>query len=111
MGMSPSTDPQASDGSQPPDWQQVQTLGVAEVVMAILAARKTMPSATAAVVSRERHGKGFQVRVHLMEDIESSARNTEGPGEAEGAVAIFVARTLGQDLIDAFGDRDVIILK
>jgi hypothetical protein len=111
MGMSPSADPQAGEGSRPPDWQQVQTLGVAEVVMAILAARKTMPSATAAAVSRERHGKGFQVRVRLIEDIESSEGNTEGPDGAEGAVAIFIARVLGQDLVDAFGDRDVIILK
>ena len=121
--MSPSTDPPAGDGPLPPDWQQVQTLGVADVVMTILRARKTMPLATAAAVSRERHGSGFRVRVSLLEGAPSPAGNpentenwdnpgsSENPGGHEGAVAIFVTRELGKDLADAFGGRDVIILQ
>jgi hypothetical protein len=98
--MSPSEPP-------PPYWQQVQTLGVADVVMTILQARKTMPSATAAAVSRDRHGKGFRVHVHLLD----SDRTAEARYGTEGAVAIFLARELGDDLVEAFGSEDVIILK
>jgi len=94
-----------------PDWQQVQTLGVAEIVMTILEARKTLPSATAAAVSREKHGGGFRVRVSLLEDIPSADGDPQDPGRPQGVVAIFAARRLGQDLADAFGDKDVIILK
>jgi hypothetical protein len=118
--MSPSADPPDDDGPPSPDWQQVQTLGVADVVMTILRARKTMPLATAAAVSRERHGGGFRVRVSLLKGAPSPAGNPDNPdnpGSAEkpdgheGAVAIFVARELGKDLTDAFGGRDVIILQ
>jgi hypothetical protein len=98
-------------GPPSPDWQQVQTLGVAEIVMAILDARKTMPSATAAAVCREKHGGGFRVRVSLLEDMPSADGNQPDPGSPQGVVAIFTARRLGQDLTDAFGDKDVIILK
>jgi hypothetical protein len=124
--MSPSMEPSADGGLPLPDWQQVQTLGVADVVMAILRARKTMPLATAAAVSLERHGGGFRVRVSLIEGVPSPAGNpenpenpenpdnpgsSENPGGHEGAVAVFVARELGKDLADAFGGRDVIILQ
>jgi hypothetical protein len=84
----------------------VQTLGVADVVTAILRARKALPSATSAAVSRENHGSGFRVHVHLLD-------GSEPPEEhyaPEGAVAIFLARELGTDLADAFGAEDVIVL-
>jgi hypothetical protein len=90
----------------PTNWQQVQTLGVTEVVTAILRARKTLPSATSAAVSRESHGTGFRVHVHLLD-------GTEPPEDhytPEGAVAIFLARELGTDLAEAFGGSDVIVL-
>jgi len=108
--MPPSTDPPVS-GGPPSDWQHVQTLGVSEVVMTILEARKTMPSATAAAVTREKHGGGFRVRVRLLEDTPPTDGNPQDPADAEGLAAIFVTRQLGQDLTDAFGDKDVIILK
>lgn len=79
--------------------------------MTILEARKTMPSATAAAVSRERHGKGFRVCVSLMEGTEPPERDPEDPHGVEGAVAVFLARELGKDLTDAFGNADVIVLK
>ncbi len=56
----------SGDGASP-DWQEVQTLRVADVVMTILKARKAMPSATAAAVSRARHGDGYRVLVSLLE--------------------------------------------
>jgi hypothetical protein len=100
-----------SGGSPSPDWQQVQTLGVAEIVVTILEARKTMPSATAAAVSREKYGGGFRVHVSLLEDMPSPDENPRDPGSPQWVIAIFAARRLGQDLTDAFGDKDVIILK
>lgn len=110
MGMSSSADSSTGDAPSP-YWQQVQTLGVAEVVMTILEARKTMPSATAAAVSYERHGGGFRVRVRLMDGTPPSDVSPQDPGDTKGVIAIFVARHLGKDLTDAFGDKDVIILK
>jgi hypothetical protein len=118
--VSAGTDPAIDDGQPSPDWEQVETLGVAEVVMTILGARKTMPSATAATVSRERHGDAFHVRVSLVKGPPSlpdgnprdpgsrDPGSTDGPGEV---IADFVARQLGKDLADAFGNNDVIILK
>jgi hypothetical protein len=104
-----STGPWSSDGASP-DWQQVQTLRVADVVMTILKARKAMPSATAAAVSRMRHGTGYRVLVRLMED-SPPTDTTDSGGVVDGAAAIFVARELGKDLADAFGDKDVFILQ
>jgi hypothetical protein len=110
--MSPHTDLPANGRQPSPDWQQLQTLGVAEIAMTILNARKTMPTATAAAVSRERHGGGFRVRVSLLEGAPSAADgNSLDPDAAAEVIAIFVARTLGKDLADAFGGKDVIILK
>jgi hypothetical protein len=104
-----STGPLSGDGALP-DWQQVQTLRVADVVMTILKARKTMPSATAAAVSRARHGGGYRVLVSLLEgSAEAGAADLEV--DIDGAAAVFVARELGQDLADAFGDKDVFILQ
>lgn len=112
-----STGPSSGDGALP-DWQQVQTLRVADVVMTILKARKTMPSATAAAVSRARHDGGYRVLVSLLEG--SAQGSTQGSKEADAAslevdidraAAVFVARELGQDLADAFGDKDVFILQ
>jgi hypothetical protein len=108
-----STGPSSGDGALP-DCQQVQTLGVADVVMTILKARKAMPSATAAAVVRARHDDGYRVLVSLLEG--SPAGSTEAVAadvEAgiDGAAAVFVARQLGQDLADAFGDKDVFILQ
>jgi hypothetical protein len=100
-----------SGDDTPPDWQQVQTLGVADVVMTILKARKAMPSATAATVSRTKHGDGYRVLVSLLEDGPTADADGGQPGGIDGAVAIFVARELGKDLADAFGGKDVFILQ
>jgi hypothetical protein len=104
-----STGPSSGDGALP-DWQQVQTLGVADVVMTILKARKAMPSATAAAVSRTKHGDGYRVLVSLLEAGPSvdAADLVDG---IDGAAAIFIARELGQDLADAFDGKDVFILQ
>ena len=89
-----STGPSSGDGALP-DWQQVQTLRVADVVMPILKARKAMPSATAAAVSRARHGGGYRVLVSLLEDSKEADAPDLGIA-VDGAAAVFVARELGQ---------------
>jgi hypothetical protein len=104
-----STRPLPGDGA-PPDWQQVQTLGVADVVMTILRARKDRPLATAAAVSRTKHGDGYRVLVSLLEG-SPSADAADVDGGIGGAAAIFIARELGKDLADAFGGKDVFILQ
>jgi len=88
---------------------------VADIVMIILGARKTMPSATAATVFRERRGDVFHVRVSLLDGPPAPPDgNRPEPGRIDGpgeVIADFAARQLGQDLVDAFGNNDVIILK
>jgi hypothetical protein len=101
----------SSAASPAPDWQQVQTLQVADVVMTILKARKAMPSATAAAVSRMKHGEGYRVFVSLLEGSPPADAGTLHPGGIDEAVAIFVACELGKDLADAFGGKDVFILQ
>jgi hypothetical protein len=102
--------PSASAAGVRPDWQQVQTLRVADVVMTVLRARKAMPSAIAAAVSRAKHGDGFRVLVRLLDSSPQSGAENPGGG-TDGAVAVFVARELGADLALAFDDKDVIILQ
>ena len=113
--MSPGTDPVIDDGKPSPDWEIGGTLGVADIVIIILGARKTMPSATAATVSRERCGDVFHVRVSLLDGQPSppggnrpESGRIDGPGQV---IADFAACRLGQDLVDAFGNNDMIILK
>jgi hypothetical protein len=93
-----------------PTYQEVHTLRVADVVMTILKARKAMPSATAATVSRMRDGDGYRVLVSLLEG-SPSADGADADGGVDGADAVFVARELGKDLADAFGGKDVFILQ
>jgi hypothetical protein len=105
-----SAGPRSGDGASQ-DWQQVQTLRVADVVMTILTARKAMPSATAAAVSRTKHGDGYRVLVSLLEGSPSADDAADLEGGIDAATAVFVARELGQDLVDAFGGKDVFILQ
>jgi len=106
----PLTPGSASGDGVSPAGQEVQTLRVADVVMTILKARKTMPKATAAAVSRTRLGDGYRVLVSLLEG--SPAGDAADPaGGAGGTAGVFVARELGKDLADAFGDKDVFILQ
>ena len=74
-----------------------------------------MPWATAATVSRERQSDAFHVRVSLLKCAPPAGE--ESPGERGGSgalgrvIADFAVDRLDQDLVDAFGDRDVITLK
>jgi hypothetical protein len=86
-----------------------ESLSVSEIVLAILEARKTMPWATAASISRKTDRDLVHVRVRLLESSSpSSAGRPDGRGED---VAAFTVRRLGEDLAIAFGQKDMIILK
>jgi hypothetical protein len=109
--MASGSDSVSADGGAAPDGQSVETLGIADVVITILEAQKTMPWATAAAVSRESRGDVIHVRVSLLESSPSSSsgRPQDQPGRSD-VVAVFAARRLGPDLDAAFGPKDVIIL-
>ena len=107
-------------------WQRTETLGLAEIAMTILEARQDVPSATAAAITRERHGDELYVQVTLLNDPppDGTAPTVRGPAGTEPAttgpattgpagevVAAFAVRRLGADLTEAFGEKDVIILK
>ena len=123
--MAPGSEPLSpiTDGCQPsPAWRRVETLGVAQIVVLILEARKTMPWATAATVSRERHDDAFRVRVSLLKGAPQAneASQVSQAGRADPAdqaaavgkvIADFTVGRLDKDLTDAFGDKDVITLK
>ena len=102
MGMAQGSADVTGEEQPPP----AETLSVTQVVMAILEARKTMPWATAAAISRETHRDQVCVRVRLLD--RSSDDLSQGHGEV---VAVFTVRQLGEDLAAAFGQKDVIILK
>ena len=61
--MEPDPDPAGIDGREPSARRQVETLGVADVVVSILEARKDKPWATAAAVWRQHRGDPVYVRV------------------------------------------------
>ena len=78
--------------------------------MTILEARKTMPWATAASVSREWRHDLLHVRVTLLESPPAaSAGGPDGHGEVDQRLSPYAR--LGEDLSVAFGQKDVIILK
>jgi hypothetical protein len=108
-GMASGSDAVTGDGQPSPSSPPAETLSVAEIVVTILAAQKTMPWATAASVSRESDRDLVHVRVTLLESSSpSSGGRPQGRGEV---VATFAVRRLGEDLALAFGEKDVIILK
>jgi hypothetical protein len=112
-------DPLADDRPSSLAWQPVDSLEVTQIVLAILEARKTMPWATAATVSRERHGDAVRVCVTMLKDSPSTGHqeeqgDTRGHTETKGTsqvIAAFEVRRLGDDLARAFGESDVITLK
>jgi hypothetical protein len=116
-GMARGTDSPVGD-QESPDWQHVETLGLADIVMTILEGRKTAPSSSAAAISQQRHGNVFHVRVTLLDDPSlqpgGSWPEPPGPPGAGGpglVVADFAVGQLGQDLVEAFDGNETIILK
>jgi hypothetical protein len=106
--MTAGDDPVIGVAGPAPDWQEVETLGLADVIMTILRARRAIPDATAAEVTREKRQTVTHVQVSLRRE-----PPTGEPGHSPGAVLIgrFRARQLDSDLAEAFQGRDVLILK
>jgi hypothetical protein len=78
--------------------------------MSILKARNQMPWANAAAVSRQRRADAIYVQVSMLEHSSSPGQPaTDGDGRIE-VIAGFAARRLGEELVTAFGNKDVIIL-
>jgi hypothetical protein len=69
-----------------------------------------MPTATAAAVSRTRHGDGYRVLVSLLAGSPPAA-GTDLGSSTDKAAAVFIAGELAQDLADAFDGKDVFILQ
>ena len=78
--------------------------------MTILEARKTMPWATAASVSREWRHDLLHVRVTLLESPLGRFRRRAGLAMVRSSRLSPITR-LDEDLSAAFGQKDVIILK
>ena len=86
---------------------QVSTLMLSDVVMAILDRRVSCPQARSAALVRERDGDGVAVHLVLLDEAEQPL--SAGPGSV--IAVTFAARDLGPDLVTAFADREVIILR
>ncbi len=87
--------------------QRVATLTLLDVVMAILETRVGYPLAASAAVIREPGEDGTVVHLVLLDGEQQPL--FAGPG---GIIAVsYEAARLDGDVLAAFGDRDVIILK
>ena len=87
--------------------QRVVTLTLSDVVMTILESRASYPLAASAALIREADGPGTAVHLVLLDE-------EQQPLSAAPGVIIavtFAADHLDGDVVTAFGDRKVIILK
>jgi hypothetical protein len=92
----------------------METLGLVDIAKSILEARPEAPLATAAAISRERCGDELHVQVSLLSGpppCDGKPRDPGGAGDPGKVIASFAVRRLSPDLTDAFGEKDVIILK
>jgi hypothetical protein len=87
--------------------QHVATLTLSEVVMAILDSRANYPLAMSAALIRERDGEDAVVHLVLLDD------KQEPLFAAPGVIiaVTYAAQHFDSDVVAAFGDRKVIILK
>jgi hypothetical protein len=87
--------------------QHVHTLRLAEMIMAIVACRRRLPQATSAALIREPHGDATLIRVVFMDE-----RQQPLPVDAGTMMATaYLAAELDDNLHQAFGARNVIVLK
>lgn len=91
----------------PVDIQRVDTLTLSDVVMAILESRASHPLATSVALIRERDGAGAVVHLVLLGDQRQPLFTRPG-----SMIAVtYAAHHLGDDILAAFGDKEVIVLR
>jgi hypothetical protein len=90
----------------------VETLRLAEVVMAIISSRQAAPWATAAAIAREKRGEETLVHVWLLDDQAPLSAGSVAPALPDHGeiIAVFGTSHLGKDLEDAFAGYDVVVL-
>ncbi len=82
-------------------------LTLLDVVMAILESRASYPLAASAALIRERDDAGHVIYLVLLDDQQQPLFTAPGV-----IIAVtYAAQHLGRDVVAAFGDRKVIILK
>ena len=87
--------------------QHVTTLTLSDVVMAILDSQASYPMAASAALIRERDGAGIAVHLVLLDEKQQPLFAAPGV-----IIAVtYAAQRLDSDVVAAFGDRNVIILK
>jgi hypothetical protein len=85
----------------------VTTLTLSDVVMTILDSRASYPMAASAALIRERDGDGIAVHLVLLDEKQQPLFAAPGV-----IIAVtYAAQRLDSDVVAAFGDRKVIILK
>jgi hypothetical protein len=89
------------------DMQHVDTLTLSDVVMAILETRASLPLATSAALIRERDGADAVVHLVLLGDKRQPLFTATGTMIA----VTYAACHLDEDILAAFGDKEVIVLK
>lgn len=83
------------------------TLTLSDVVMTILDSRASYPMAASAALIRERDGDGIAVHLVLLDEKQQPLFAAPGV-----IIAVtYAAQRLDSDVVAAFGDRKVIILK
>jgi len=87
--------------------QRMDTLMLADVIMAILDSRASFPLAASAALIRERAGPDEVIHLVLLD--EERQPLFVGPGTM--IAVTYAARRLDQDILAAFGDREVIVLR
>lgn len=87
--------------------QRIGTLTLPDVVMAILESRASYPLAASAALIREGDGDGTAVHLVLLDERQQPLFAAPGV-----IIAItYETERLDSDVVAAFGDRNVIILK
>jgi hypothetical protein len=85
----------------------VDTLTLSDVVVAILESRADVPLATSAALIRERAGDDAVIHLVLLGDKREPLLARPGTMIA----VTYAARHLDEDILAAFGDKEVIVLR
>jgi hypothetical protein len=104
---SPGHDEGAEDQLGATGAQRMETLMLPDVIMAILDSQSRFPLAASAALIREHDGEDVFIYVVLLDD-ERQPISVE-PGTITAVT--YVTRHLGEDILTAFGDKQVIIVK